>query len=178
LKRIESDRQATLVVVGSAGLYYLPADSARIRLDASTRQPLSTGDGFIIRKKLFRFEAAAGKSPRLSPTLLNTPVRSQNTPAKTAASSPLRRRASHRLSLLPADKPFVPLSPMKRRQSGMGQSGRTPKKSHLSQSDAVEEDEEDEEVMEGIVDVQHNEEGDLVILETREERSETGMKVS
>lgn len=62
---------------------------------------------------------------------------------------------------------------MKRRQSSAGQNGSTPKRSHLSKAE-----EDDEEVMEGIVDVQQNEDGDLIILETREETPDVIEKVS
>ncbi|KAI9635977.1 uncharacterized protein MKK02DRAFT_27522 [Dioszegia hungarica] len=149
-------------------------------LEPTARQSLASGDSFIIRKKLFRFEypdAPTFSTSVLSPSILNTPVRGKGTPAKPRVSNtPLRRRASHRLSLMPADKPFVPLSPMKRRQSNVGHGGSTPKRSHLSQP--VEEEEEEDGNMEGIVDVQKNEDGDMIILETREETAETAVKLT
>lgn len=57
------------------------------------------------------------------------------------------------------------------------QAGTTPKKSHLSRA-VEEEEQEEEEIMEGIVDVQQNEEGDLIILETRQETPVVLEKVS
>lgn len=181
--RVNLTIQASLVVIGSNGLYFTPSgQSDKTKLDPPASQPLNTGDSFVIRKKLFKFEYPVSdiiQSEILSPSITGTPVRKAATPAKglsTATLTPTRRRASHRLSLVPAGKQFVSLSPMKRRQSNAGPAGNTPKRSHLSSR--TEQEDEEEEIMDGIVDVQQSEDGEMIVLESREHAPETAKTVS
>lgn len=164
-------RQATLVVCGSSGLHYIASGQTKIKLPQPTRQILQSGDQFIIRKQTFQFDYAEVNTiytTPMSPSVTGTPVKSAVT-----APAQSKRRASHRLSLLPADKPFVPLSPMRRRASQLGPAGNTPRKSLASMAVPEMDDEADaeqEELMEGIVDVQQNENGDMMVLEVRQEK--------
>jgi hypothetical protein len=167
---------------------------------------LNEGDVFIIRKRHFRFEYAPAPAELASASVLSPNVASPSSPtsaaspAKTspakvypslpsipALSSPakaVRRRASHRLSLVPAGKDFVPLSPLKgRRHSTLGIQAGAPKDSTsdatagtaVGMEEIIEGSEEDG----SILDIVDGEDGETVYVEVTEEaRAEIVQKVS
>ena len=109
----------------------------------------------MLRKKVFRFEYPAAATASASPVV----------EAKAAVNEP-RRRASHRMSLVPAGKTFVPMSPVGgRRQSAVG--GASAK--------AVLEEEMEE--GESVVDIVDGEEGDVVYLEVKENQVSVSLRL-
>ena len=149
-----ANEQATLHVHGGNGIKYTPNGSKTTDQKPPAILTLSSGDSFVLRKKLFRFEYGAEEA-----------LATYNTPTKGACSTPLvtparsvRRRASHRLSLVPDGKTFEPQTPSsKNRRKSVGPS-------KLSQHP-----EEQEQVE---VDVVEAEEGYKVYMEQTEEKEE------
>jgi len=136
----------------------------------------------VIRKKVFRFEYGSAEEPirniSLSP---ESRARALLSARSSPAQLPIRRRASHRLSLVPTGKTFVPSSPANgRRNSSIGLgalgSSKVATGKSLLREELEEEHAGDEQDGNGIplVDVVNGEEGDLVYLETKEEEEVMG----
>lgn len=138
-----------MIVHGPNGINYVPANGVPSKQIPPASLPLSNKDTFIIRKKLFRFEYTTQEL---------TALESTPSPAKTA--TPIRRRASHRLSLVPAGKEFIPLSPGGLRTPA--KIGKTPAKSNLGLETITGDD-----APQGIV-VVEGEGGDRVYLEEKD----------
>ena len=176
--------QASIHAHGSNGFHHTPASGSTVHYKPPSVIALSDKDTFTIRKKMFRFEYGlldeVQPSTALSPVPFETPLPGlsvpsvdTNTPGRRV--SALRRRASHRMSLVPAGGTFVPLSPAQNRRrstigtGGLGASIRAPNgKSGLSAEMDVEEAVEEEVEEMSVVDVVDGEEGDLVYLETKD----------
>ncbi|WWC85540.1 uncharacterized protein L201_000404 [Kwoniella dendrophila CBS 6074] len=180
---------ATLHVRGTNGLLHTPSGSSATSYKPPAEITLSDNDVITIRKKPFRFQYGpaetvhnipyspavhASASTETMPSLVKQPSFSS------PSSQPVRRRASHRLSLVPEGKTFVPLSPMKNRRhstlglGGMGTPAKSTGRSKLSEEIPREEEEEQEqeqaEIAEELVlDVANGDEGDKVYLEVNEE---------
>ncbi|WOO80178.1 uncharacterized protein LOC62_03G003689 [Vanrija pseudolonga] len=161
---------ACLIVHGSNGVVHTPAGGQQTNYIPPNIIVLADGDTFAIRKKLFRFTYGDGGT-QLG---YSSPVAVRVMPASPAkaslgadsSSTPLRRRASHRLSIVPEGRRFKP-SPMKRRPSTLGLLGATPVPSALST-----EVEADELEFEELVDVAEGDEGDKLYLERKDEEPE------
>ncbi|KAK8845388.1 hypothetical protein IAR55_006101 [Kwoniella newhampshirensis] len=184
--------QANLRVHGSNGLLHTPQGGTATSYKPPATISLANKDIITIRKKPFRFEYGPLESSEadiLSPAMrTSTLPDSAASPAKplspattSPAGQPVRRRASHRLSLVPAGKSFMPLSPAKNRRHsslGLGGMGVTAKmssnKSKLSEEIQEEEanDDNEEEVEQSVVGVTNGDEGDMVYLEMNEETKE------
>ena len=119
----------------------------------------------MLRKKLFRFEY--GPEETIESPSLNTPTKAPAHDSTTESpAKPIRRRASHRLSLVPSGKEFAPHSPMKTRPLSdvLG-----PSKLSQAQTPVEEEEEEMNGPDEDLVDVVEGDEGDRVYLEMKDE---------
>ncbi|WRT63602.1 uncharacterized protein IL334_000525 [Kwoniella shivajii] len=176
--------KAVLHVKGTNGLLHKANEGSPITYKPPTDISLSDGDIITIRKKPFRFEyGGSSESPiPFSPAVQTTKLHAMApSPAKQPASGspkghPIRRRASHRLSLVPEGKTFVPLSPIKNRRAsslglgGMGTPAKLNGKSKLSEEVPQE---QDEEIEESVLDIADGDEGDMVYLEVNEEEGET-----
>ncbi|KAL1412060.1 hypothetical protein Q8F55_003057 [Vanrija albida] len=163
---------ACLIVHGSNGVVHTPAGGQQTNYIPPDVIVLADGDTFVIRKKMFKFTYGDGdttlgySSPgpvRITPA---SPVKVALSADST--SSPLRRRTSHRLSIVPEGRRFKP-SPMKRRPSTLGLLG-TPTPASSSLSNEVEPTDEIE--FEELVDVTEGDEGDKLYLERKEEEAE------
>lgn len=178
--------QASLHVHGTHGLKHASQGGVLSTIKPPTIITLSDRDTFVVRKKLFRFEYGHEEihietpTTQTQPLPSDSPVKGPASPAPLAA--PRRKRASHRMSLVPSGKSFEPLaSPMKNRRHsiiGLGEGPQvicTPRKSRLVNeiTEELEEGAEDEEV---IVEALDGEEGDVVYLEARE--NEDNQRVS
>ncbi|OCF36048.1 hypothetical protein I316_01920 [Kwoniella heveanensis BCC8398] len=171
--------QATLNVLGTNGLHHTPAGGSSSGYKPPATIQLADKDLITIRKKPFRFEYGPGPEPQVpfSPAPKSSDYsQGASSPVKRIPGSPaqgLRRRASHRLSLVPEGRTFVPLSPVKnRRHSTLGLGNmRTPIKtnSRSKLSKEIPNEQEEEESEEPVVDIANGEEGDKVYLETTEE---------
>ncbi|WWC57837.1 uncharacterized protein I303_100372 [Kwoniella dejecticola CBS 10117] len=169
--------KAKVIVKGTNGLFHTPSGGSAGVHKPPAEIDLSDNDVITIRKKPFRFEYGPAKQQQ--PTVPFSPavhdLESQPIPDSPSGSKP-RRRASHRLSLVPEGKTFVPLSPVKgRRQSTLGLGGldtpaasRGNTKSKLSEQ-VIQEGAKDGE--ESNVDMANGDEGDKVYLEVNEEES-------
>jgi hypothetical protein len=133
-----------LHVHGANGVYVIPQNQSMVSYKPPAVIELSDKDQFMIRKKLFRFEY-----PSPSTALPSSPL-----PASPKASpkNVKPRRASHRMSLVPAGKTFVPMSPAK----GI-------------QEESIEAEDGVVEEGQSVVDVVDGEEGDVVYMEVKEE---------
>lgn len=118
----------------------------------------------MIRKKVFRFEYAPQASTPQSIASVESPVRIPvNLPSPNKL---IRKKASHRLSLVPAGKQFVPRSPApSRRHSTFGVPNDDSEVKALSSEPDINENAEDE--AEELVDVVDGDEGDKVYLEEK-----------
>ncbi|WVQ94019.1 hypothetical protein IAU59_001097 [Kwoniella sp. CBS 9459] len=176
---------ASLNVLGTNGLLHTPAGGSSSTYKPPATIELSDRDLITIRKKPFRFEYGTGPEAQIPAS--PCPVSSSShqavvSPIKWAPGSPaqgLRRRASHRLSLVPEGKTFVPLSPAKNRRHstlGLGEMrtpAKTASKSKLSEEIPQEQGEEEEEVAgEPVIDMANGEEGDKVYIEMTEEEQD------
>lgn len=192
--------QATLHVHGNNGLDHQPSGGQTTKYQPPSIIPLNEGDVFIIRKRHFRFEYAPAPVELASASVFTPSVASPISAASPAKASPakvypslssipalsspakaVRRRASHRLSLVPAGKDFVPLSPIKSRRHstlGLGPGATTHSTSEAAEAgmeEIVEGSEEDGSILE-VVD---GEDGETVYVEVTEEaRAEMVHKVS
>lgn len=168
--------QAFLHVHGSNGLHYTPATGSPALHKPPAIIPLSNKDTFMIRKKVFRFEFGAtdalATESMLSPAGINTaPLVIPESPVQ----RPAHRRVSHRLSLVPAGKNFVPMSPMKASRLSdpvTVSAGTTPRRA-IGKSALCEEVEEEAELEDAdgegsVVNAVSGEEGDLVYLEMKD----------
>ena len=164
--------QAVIHVHGSNGIQYTACGGTSTHQTPPSVLSLSNKDTFMIRKKVFRFEYGVEDSPELAEHSPAAP----GTPTKVASPAPVRRRASHRLSLVPAGKDFMPHSPANSRRHSkivMG-SGGTDEDTEMvgrGDEDAITkiEEEQEEEEEEELVDVVEGEEGDRVYLEVKED---------
>ncbi|ORX33569.1 hypothetical protein BD324DRAFT_639344 [Kockovaella imperatae] len=153
--------QASLHVHGGNGVHFAHDGDDLTVLKPPSVVPLSNGDTLIIRKKMFKFEY---------PSIDSVESVAPDSPLKTAIpfpspAKPVRRRASHRLSLVPAGREFVPHSPAKAtRRNTLGaavnKGGSQPFPTMESTTPVAEEDEPEE-----VVDVVDGDEGDKVYLE-------------
>ncbi|WVW81504.1 hypothetical protein I302_103498 [Kwoniella bestiolae CBS 10118] len=173
---------ATLHVKGTNGLLYTPSGQSPTAYKPPSEIPLNDKDVITIRKKPFRFEYGPSVDTPISfsPAVqLSSEMQAAPSPAKQPSFSspghqPIRRRASHRLSLVPEGKTFVPLSPIKNRRhstlglGGMGTPAKSASKSKLSEEVPQEQEEQEEEPA---VDVANGDEGDKVYLEMNEEKN-------
>ncbi|WWD22333.1 hypothetical protein CI109_106824 [Kwoniella shandongensis] len=184
--------QASLHVHGSNGLLHTPEGGSASSHKPPSIIPLSNKDTITIRKKPFRFEYgssettdAAIMSPAVHRSSLHdyapSPAKQMSPAPGSPAGPSVRRRASHRLSLVPSGKTFVPLSPAKNRRHstlGLGGMGVTAKmgggKSKLSEEIHEEQSEidQEEEAEQSVVDVTDGDEGDVVYLEVTDEPKE------
>ena len=135
-------------------MYWLAQGDIEKQYKPPTILPISNKDSFMIRRKVFRFEYAQPEAgiPG-SPMAKSSP---KSTPKKAAAPP---RRASHRMSLVPAGKTFVPMSPAREMVNGNG-----------GKEDMTEDKLDQEVIDEGqsVVDMVDGEEGDVVYLEVKE----------
>lgn len=101
-----------------------------------------------------------------------TPVRRRPTVSFSPVPNTIRKRASHRMSLVPADKIFHPCSPARNRRHstlGLGNMKMGSSKSQLGQEVVVEEQEDADQ---SIIGVAEGEDGDKIYLEITEEVEE------
>ncbi|WVF66404.1 hypothetical protein IAT40_001144 [Kwoniella sp. CBS 6097] len=173
---------AILNVLGTNGLLHTPSGGSSSTYKPPATIELSDRDLITIRKKPFRFEYGAGPEPQIpfSPGPKSSDYsQAVPSPIKRVPGSPaqgLRRRASHRLSLVPEGKTFVPLSPAKnRRHSAVGLGDmrtpvKAPSKSKLSEE--IPQEHEEEEAEEPVIDIANGDEGDKVYVEMTEEEEE------
>ncbi|KAL7418951.1 hypothetical protein Q5752_006635 [Cryptotrichosporon argae] len=116
---------ANLLVHGRNGLIYTPASgSAQERFPPSTIL-LTDGDSFSIRKKIWRFNYGEAALP---PTQCMTPLKpaqAHGSPVvpRPKSATPVPRRSSYRLSIVPGDVDFAAVSSPRK--------GKTPRKSGL-----------------------------------------------
>ncbi|WVR03397.1 hypothetical protein IAU60_000388 [Kwoniella sp. DSM 27419] len=179
----ETTGKATLDVRGTNGLLHTPLGGSSTTYKPPATISLTDGDTITIRKKPFRFEYGPGSeleapfSPAVTrealPEVAPSPMKASM--PGSPGQPPVRRRASHRLSLVPEGRTFVPLSPMKNRRNssiGAGSAGtprKTPARSKMNEVVAVEEEPEVEEEEDCVVDIVQGDEGDVVYLESHEE---------
>lgn len=102
-----------------------------------------------------------------------TPIRRRPTVSFSPIPNTIRKRASHRMSLVPADKIFHPCSPARdRRHStlGFGDIKMKSSRSQLGQEVMMEEEQED--IDQSVIEVAEGEDGDKIYLEVTEEVEE------
>lgn len=127
----EAKDQATLHVHGGNGIKFTPKGGKTTDQKPPAVLTLSSGDSFVLRKKLFRFEYGTEDSL----ATYSTPTKGSATPLATPAKS-VRRRASHRLSLVPNGKAFEPHTPSsKNRRKSVGPSKLSQNQEELEQSE-------------------------------------------
>ena len=117
----------------------------------------------MLRKKLFRFEYGAEEAQE-DVSMIGTPTKISgilSSPAK-----PVRRRASHRMSLVPSNADFVPHSPAKARRHSLGNRGPSALSLPPSMPETVEEGVEADET---VVEVVRGDDGDQVFVERKDE---------
>ncbi|WWC97303.1 hypothetical protein V866_004182 [Kwoniella sp. B9012] len=175
--------KAMLHVRGTNGLLHTPSGGTGTSYKPPFEIPLDDKDVITIRKKPFRFEYGPSLETPVpfSPAVKLSSTTSVNpSPSK---QQPIRRRASHRLSLVPEGKTFVPLSPIKNRRhstlglGGMGTPAKAAAKSKLSE-EVPQEQEEEENAEESVLDVANGDEGDKIYLEVNEEENKENEKPS
>lgn len=157
--------QAFIHVHGGNGIRYTPAGASTTLYTPPAVLPLSDKDTFVIRKKVFRFEYAPQTTDNhVSSAGVESPIRIPvNLPSPNKL---IRKKASHRLSLVPAGKQFVPRSPApSRRHSTFGVPNDDSEVKALSVEPDIDENAEDE--AEELVDVVDGDEGDKVYLEEK-----------
>ncbi|WWD06077.1 hypothetical protein V865_004162 [Kwoniella europaea PYCC6329] len=168
--------KAMLHVRGTNGLLHTPSGRTGTSYKPPFEIPLDDKDVITIRKKPFRFEYGPSLETPVpfSPAVkLSSTTQVFPSPSK---QQPIRRRASHRLSLVPEGKTFVPLSPIKNRRhstlglGGMGTPAKAAAKSKLSE-EVPQEQEEEENAEESVLDVANGDEGDKIYLEVNEEEN-------
>ncbi|OCF59896.1 hypothetical protein L486_02569 [Kwoniella mangroviensis CBS 10435] len=168
--------KAILHVRGTNGLLHSPSGGTGTSYKPPFEIPLDDKDVITIRKKPFRFEYGPSLETPVpfSPAIkLCSTFSADPSPSKQQL---IRRRASHRLSLVPEGKTFVPLSPIKNRRhstlglGGMGTPGKAAAKSKLSE-EVPQEQEEEENAEESVLDVANGDEGDKIYLEVNEEEN-------
>ncbi|RXK37645.1 hypothetical protein M231_05057 [Tremella mesenterica] len=182
-----SNGRATLNVLGSNGLYHTPAEGMSTHYQPPSVIELSDRDTFSIRKKVFRFEyptpgltedIAGLMSPIVKSSTLPPASPSPNKDWPSDATQPFHRRASHRMSLVPPGKTFVPFSPAKpsRRHSvlGLGDASSTGMMPGSGLNHEIPQEADENEQMEDapadlLVDVTEGEDGDVVYLEVKDE---------
>ncbi|OWZ56194.1 hypothetical protein J010_06094 [Cryptococcus neoformans] len=179
--------QASLHVHGKKGVVHVPEGGQPTAYQPPSVIPLAENDCIIIRKKLFRFnygpmEDAGAAAEFMSPVpqsiqpdspAPDTPVRRRPTVSFSPVPNTIRKRASHRMSLVPADKIFHPCSPARNRRHstlGLGNMKMGSNKSQLGQEVMMEEGEGD--VDQSVIGVAEGEDGDKIYLEIAEEVEE------
>lgn len=103
----------------------------------------------------------------------DTPIRRRPTVSFSPIPNTIRKRASHRMSLVPADKIFHPCSPARNRRHstlGLGDIKMKSSKSQLGQEVMMEEEQED--IDQSVIEVAEGEDGDKIYLEVTEEVEE------
>lgn len=102
-----------------------------------------------------------------------TPIRRRPTVSFSPIPNTIRKRASHRMSLVPADKIFHPCSPARNRRHstlGLGDIKTKSSKSQLGQEVMMEEEQED--IDQSVIEIAEGEDGDKIYLEVTEEVEE------
>jgi hypothetical protein len=165
-------------VHGLNGVDHAVEGGVHTRYNPPSIIPLNDNDTFIIRKRIFRFEYAP-PTQELDLGILSPAIAASALPASPPKASPakiysalpspgktpVRRRASHRLSLVPAGKTFVPLSPAKnRRHSTLGLVAGL--NNAVTNESPVENIQEENET---VVDVLNGEDGETVYVEVTED---------
>ncbi|KAE8543058.1 hypothetical protein D1P53_000545 [Cryptococcus gattii VGV] len=179
--------RASLHVHGKKGVIHVPEGRQPTAYEPPSVIPLAENDCIIIRKKLFRFnygpmEDAGTAAEFMSPAPQSvppgspapgTPVRRRPTVSFSPIPNTIRKRASHRMSLVPADKIFHPCSPARNRRHstlGLGDIKMKSSKSQLGQEVMMEEEQED--IDQSVIEVAEGEDGDKIYLEVTEEVEE------
>ncbi|KIY35243.1 hypothetical protein I305_02149 [Cryptococcus gattii E566] len=179
--------RASLHVHGKKGVIHVPEGGQSTAYEPPSVIPLAENDCIIIRKKLFRFnygsmEDAGTAAEFMSPApqsvqpgspAPDTPIRRRPTVSFSPIPNTIRKRASHRMSLVPADKIFHPCSPARNRRHstlGLGDIKMKSSKSQLGQEVMMEEEQED--IDQSVIEVAEGEDGDKIYLEVTEEVEE------
>ncbi|KJE05707.1 hypothetical protein I311_00432 [Cryptococcus gattii NT-10] len=175
--------RASLHVHGKKGVIHVPEGGQSTAYEPPSVIPLAENDCIIIRKKLFRFnygpmEDAGTAAEFMSPApqsvqpgspAPDTPIRRRPTVSFSPIPNTIRKRASHRMSLVPADKIFHPCSPARNRRHstlGLGDIKMKSSKSQLGQEVMTEEEQED--IDQSVIEVAEGEDGDKIYLEVTE----------
>ncbi|WVQ91375.1 hypothetical protein IAS59_005173 [Cryptococcus gattii] len=179
--------RASLHVHGKKGVIHVPEGGQSTAYEPPSVIPLAENDCIIIRKKLFRFNygsmedagtaaefmSPAPQSVQPSSPAPDTPIRRRPTVSFSPIPNTIRKRASHRMSLVPADKIFHPCSPARNRRHstlGLGDIKMKSSKSQLGQEVMMEEEQED--IDQSVIEVAEGEDGDKIYLEVTEEVEE------
>ncbi|WVQ76390.1 hypothetical protein IAR50_006056 [Cryptococcus sp. DSM 104548] len=167
--------QATIHAKGGNGFIVTTQSGDKTICKPPTVYQLADNDSILLRKKQFVFNYGDAFVPEEMPMSPAVRPATPGSPAKVPSItfSPAKRRASYRMSLVPAGKNFVPfaLSPAKnRRHSTLGLGGMSEgvsgSKSKLGQEMHTEPDEDAEDTP---YEVTEGEEGDKIYIEAAED---------
>lgn len=152
-------------------MLYTPNNGKAVQIKPTTILQLDDKDTFSVRKKVFRFEYARSEAGPFVTASHEQPISPGVTASENSDEPPIRRRASHRLSLVPVGQSFQPLSPAKvRRQSNLPiegpHAGLPSRKSALSSLVFTDAGEEEDKTA-PLVEVVEGEDGDVLYMEVQ-----------